>query len=483
MSAPLIWIALPLLLGVLSLLLRKYGSLLMIGLLGISLILTWLAWQFPIDQAFELASVTFKISSGITILGRGLNIYESDRFLIAFVFFANSLWLLGALMVRPGKLFPGISQIVIALIVAALSVDPFLYAAIFIALMVLISVPILSSPSAKVKNGILRYLNFQLFGVPFILFVGWLLAGVEASPGNSALVLRAGILLVLGFAFLLALFPFHSWIPMLAEETHPYSFAFIMFFLPLFVSVFALGFFERFAWLRDLPALGPTLVVIGGIVSALGGMWALIQTTLSRQLGFALVLDTGLILVSIGISGTIGIEIFFALAIVRLFSLIAWAIALSGLREASGGSLQIFAVSRITSRHPFLLAGLLIAVANFAGLPLMLSFIPKFSLLEEAWKISEIATWGIIIGQLSLSLMFFRLLIALGTSLFSTPTLQTEDSLLGKTKDPLLPDSSNLSTWGFLLIVVFILVISSLFPQYLFNGITSMLSSFSQITQ
>ena len=101
----------------------------------------------------------------------------------------------------------------------------------------------LARPGEQVKTGLLRYLNFQLMGVPFILFVGWMLAGVEASPGNSDLVVRAGVMLIMGFILLLAVFPFHSWLPMLGEEGHPFPFAFLVFLLPFGVSIFALGFF------------------------------------------------------------------------------------------------------------------------------------------------------------------------------------------------------------------------------------------------
>jgi NADH-quinone oxidoreductase subunit N len=483
MNAPLIWIFTPLFLGLIALLLRKQGSMLLIALVGMSLILTWLAWQFPIDKVIELGSGSVKISSNLNILGRGLNIVDSDRPLISLVFFANSLWLIGAILARPGIFFAGISQIIIALIVAALSVDPFLYAAIFIALIVLVSVPLLSTPSTKVINGLLRYLNFQLFALPFILFVGWLLAGVEASPGSSILVLRAGILLALGLAFLLALFPFHSWLPMLAEEAHPYSYAFTVFFIPLFVSVLALGFFERFAWIRDLSQISFILVSIGGLIAALGGLWAASQSNMARQIGFIVVLQSALILSAIGISGAIGIEIIFAMALTKLFSFIACAIALSGLREASGGSLRISKLSRITRRHPLLMAMLLIGLANFAALPLTISFFPNILLLEQVWKISKLATVGFLVGQFSLALLFFRAFISLAAPIFSAPKIESEESLLGKLKDPLPPDVTSPLLWLFSQFIFVVLIVMSLFPQYFFMGITSMLSIFPQIVQ
>jgi hypothetical protein len=93
------------------------------------------------------------------------------------------------------------------LMVASLAVEPFLYAALFIEMAVLLAIPLLTSIYSPPGRGIVRFLIYQTLAMPFILVTGWLLAGVEASPGDLALAAQSTSMLGLGFAFLLAVFP------------------------------------------------------------------------------------------------------------------------------------------------------------------------------------------------------------------------------------------------------------------------------------
>ena len=186
----------------------------------------------------------------------------------------------------------------LALLIAALAVEPFLYAALLIEITVLIAIPLLAPPNTKPGRGVFRFLAFQTFGMPFILFTGWMLAGLEASPGDLQVALQAGVLLGIGFGFLLAVFPFHSWLPMLAEVGNPYIVAFIFYMLPGMVSLFGLGFFDRFVWLRESESAYQLIRGIGMVMVVVGGVWAAFETHLGRMLGHAAIMETGLTLLA-----------------------------------------------------------------------------------------------------------------------------------------------------------------------------------------
>ena len=67
--------------------------------------------------------------------------------------------------------------------VASIAVEPFLFAALFIELAILLAIPMLVNIQQPPARGVIRFLIYQTLAMPFILLSGWLLSGVEASPG------------------------------------------------------------------------------------------------------------------------------------------------------------------------------------------------------------------------------------------------------------------------------------------------------------
>jgi hypothetical protein len=215
---------------------------------GISILLAWTAWQLPIGEPLEIGTLSLKIDDTLSILGRAFTIRDNNRPLLVVIYLTTTVWLAGSYFTRPHVSFVPLALGIVALLSAALSVEPFLYAALIIEIAILLSVPLLVPPGTRPGRGVYRFLTYQTFGMPFILITGWMLAGVEASPTELDLVVRAALLMGLGFAFLLAVIPFHSWLPMLAEESHPFVVAFLFFMLPGVILLFGLGFLDRYAF-------------------------------------------------------------------------------------------------------------------------------------------------------------------------------------------------------------------------------------------
>ena len=285
MSAPLLWIGIPIGLAAILFFLRAWPRAIAFVGAALSTVLAFAAWQLPIDAPVALGVTTLRVSSSLELLGRSFTISDVDRPLLVGLFVLAAAWALGSLLAQPTNLFVPVSLVITSLLIAALSVEPFLYAALLIEIAVLLAVPLLVTPGQSPGRGVFRFLGFQTIGMPFILFVGWLLVGVEASPSDLDLVVRAAVLIGLGFSFLLAVFPFHSWLPMLGEEADPFIVAFLAVMLPGVISLFAMGFLDRYAWLRDSADVYNLLAIQGAVMVMLGGLGAALQGHLGKVLG------------------------------------------------------------------------------------------------------------------------------------------------------------------------------------------------------
>ena len=271
MNAPTIWIIFPFTIGVLLLFINNQRILSVLG--GVIGLLLALAAQFvPIELAINVGGTSLRVESSLTILGRVLLIQPAEGRLLALIYGAVALWFFGAEASKSATRLVPIGFMITALMVASIAVEPFLYAALFIEMAILLAIPLLANIYSTPSKGVTRFLIYQTLAMPFILLAGWLLGGVEASPGDLALAAQSASMLGLGFAFLLAIFPLFSWVPMLSEETSPYILGFVMWILPTITIIFGAGFLDRYSWLRSSPQLTIALRLAGLAIEQIGDL-------------------------------------------------------------------------------------------------------------------------------------------------------------------------------------------------------------------
>ncbi len=419
MNAPAIWIFLPF--GLALILWPLRNERLSAGLAsGITFLLALASWLLPIDTAMSVGSLSIKIASSFNILGRQLVLASADRLLRALIYATTCFWFAASASIKIAhKLIPfGLG--ITALLVASLAVEPFLYAALFFEMAILLTIPLLSSADRPPGRGLFRFLIFQTLAMPFILFSGWLLAGIEANPGDLTLVLQAAILLGLGFTFLLAIVPFHTWIPLLTEESLPYLVGFILWIFPTTALLFGLGFMDRYTWLRTAPQLPNLLAIAGSLMLVTGGILAAFQRHLGRLLGFAVIAESGFSLLALSLGEATGLNLFFLLFVPRVLSLGIWSFSLSILKKQTS-SLHFGEVKGLGRTWPAAAYGAILANLSLAGVPLLACFPIRQALWEGLARQTPGIALLMLIGSLGLVTGALRSLAVLSMATEGTP--------------------------------------------------------------
>lgn len=410
MSAPILWIVVPFISGGLILIIsgEKYSA--YIGG-GIAAILSLIAFLIPIDTALLLGSVSIKISPAIQFFGRSFELSTADGPLLVIIYGLSALWFFGTEASGTAHRFVSLGLMIIALLTASIAVEPFLYAALLLEMTAMLVVPVLVPIYQKPGRGVVRFIIYQTLAMPFILFSGWMLAGVEASPGDLGTIIQSGVMLSLGFAFLFAIFPLYNWIPQLMEETTPYSAGFLLWALPTFTVIFALGFLDRYTWIRNTPQIADALLFSGVIMTASGGIFGALQRHLGRILGYAAIAETGLLLVALGLKTPQLVNIVFLILIPRGLELSVWALALSIIKRKAY-PLKFSDIQGLARKYPVAVCALVIAHLSIAGFPLLAGFPSRLALWQELTAQSLTASLWVFLGLTGLLIAAFRTLAA-----------------------------------------------------------------------
>ncbi len=400
MTAPLLWVGIPIFASLFVLILRRERAVTILGGLTVAL-LALIALFIPIDVALLIGPLSLKISPSVQILGRSLSLDQADGSLLAILYGLSALWFFGAEAAGVARRLIPVGLGILGLLVASLAVQPFLFAAPMIQIAALLTVPLLVPPDQTPGRGIVRFLIYQTLAMPFILFAGWLLAGVEASPGDLELTVQSAAMLGLGFAFLLAIFPLYNWIPMLLEETSPYAVGFLLWCFPTITSFFLLGFLDRYTFLRSSPAFTSALQIGGLLMMVTGGVWAAFQRHIGKMMGYAAIAETGFFLLATSLNTNTGIQTVFLQLVPRGLGMALWALALTVIQPQVKG-FGFSEVRGLARRNPLAAAALILAHLSVVGFPLLAGFPVRLALWEGLARQSIGQAAWMLVGLLGL---------------------------------------------------------------------------------
>jgi formate hydrogenlyase subunit 3/multisubunit Na+/H+ antiporter MnhD subunit len=369
--------------------------------------LALIAQFVPIEEAMLIGPVSLKIDSSLTILGRVLLIPPAEGSLLALIYGAAALWFFGAEASKTAPRIVPLGLMITGLMVASIAVEPFLYAALFIEMAILLAVPLLTSIYAPPGRGVVRFLIYQTLAMPFILLAGWLLAGVEASPGDLVLAAQSTAMLGMGFAFLLAIFPLYNWVPLLMEETSPFIVGFLLWILPTITIIFGTGFIDRYSWLRSSPQLMIALRSAGLLMIVTGGLWAAFQRHLGRIMAYGSIAETGFSLLALSLDSRLGIPILFLLIPARALGLAVWSLSLTIIKE-NVETMRFAEAQGMLRITPLAGTAMVMAALSTSAFPLLAGFPARLALWENLARVSMSGALWMGIGIIGLLIGVFR---------------------------------------------------------------------------
>lgn len=397
MSAPVIWIVFPMVVSGGLLFLLNYPRLLKTIGIGVSFLLALTAILQPIGNVLQLGNIVLDFRPDLVFLGRSLFLDNGDRFVLSLIY--SSLFLYILLMDErtiPSKFIP-LSMAISAMLVAALGVQPFLYAAVLVELAVLIMILMVRDKNIDQEKGIIRFLVYLTLAMPFILFSGWILGGTQASPSEQIRLTGAAVTLIIGFSLWLAVFPFHSWVPQFSRAVQPYLFGFIFSQLPVVIIFIIVNYISSLVWLRSASYLAPVLSSVGIIMIVTTGFWASVEKDLKRLLAYSVLLETGFSLVMISFKSDQGLTLLYQSSVPRILALALLVYSLS-IFASSGVDLTLIGMRGVIRRYPFATAGILLALFTISGFPLFSSFPLRIELLRQLGLTSVSSVVWTIVG-------------------------------------------------------------------------------------
>lgn len=253
---------------------------------------------------------------------------------------------------------------------------------------------------------------FFLYGIAFVFGATGatnltkIAAAIAKNPSGDLLLVGAGLLLV-GFAFKVALVPFHWWTP----DVYAGAPTAVTAFMSVAVKAAAFGAFFR-AFFVALPGLAmdwrALVALIAVLTMTLGNVAALLQSNIKRMLAYSSIAHAGYILVALVAMGAQGSSsaLFYLLAY-TLTNLGAFG-AVIALSDGARERLEIGDYAGAAQKQPFAAAALTICLLSLAGFPPFAGFVGKFLIFSAAVETGW--AWLAVIGVLnSLVSVYFYL--------------------------------------------------------------------------
>jgi len=235
---------------------------------------------------------------------------------------------------------------------------------------------------------------------------------INAETAFPAGLLLAGMAMILiGFAFKVALVPFHMWTPDVYEGAPTPITA----FMSAGPKAAAFAAFLRTFFVAFGPIHGDwnmLLSVIAGLTMTVGNVAAIAQTNVKRMLAYSSIAHSGYVLIGLVAGGNAGGTgaVFYLIAYTAM-NLGAFAVVIL-LEHKGGGGDELRDYAGVGFRYPLIGAALSLFMISLSGIPPSIGFVGKLYLFGSAVQTGHI--WLAVVAVLNSAISIFyylRLLV------------------------------------------------------------------------
>jgi NADH-quinone oxidoreductase subunit N len=317
----------------------------------------------------------------------------------------------------------------------------------------------------------IKYLLFGVTATGFMLFGMSYMFGLTGSTQlpvvmeklsqmyNQPAAIIAIMMVLAGFFYKLALFPFHFWVPDVYEGASNETTAFIA-SVPKLAAVALL--IRIVSMVNGEGQVIVNILMVCAVLSMFyGNLSALVQTDIKRMLGFSGIAHAGFVLLGIltfqlsGYANALYYIIGYVVMNLACFLVIC---SISN----NGENVQISDLNGLHKRSPILALTLAVALFALAGIPPFVGFMGKFMLLTGALKQGYL--FLVILAAINTAIAIFYYLSVVRVTFCSDP-------------DNNSPVTSGIFTNATSIVLLLIIVIMGVAPQGFINFATSAVQS------
>ncbi len=263
----------------------------------------------------------------------------------------------------------------------------------------------------------------MLFGMSYIFGLTGTTYFVDLVPklhglfATEPVALLAVVLVMIGFFYKLAIFPFHFWVPDVYEGAANPTTSFIATVpkigaVAIMIRIVTLANPEHASWL--------VLVLMVAAVASMfyGNLSALVQTDIKRMLGFSGIAHAGFVLLGLLTMDELGYTRATFYIIGYLLMNLACFLVICNV-SVQGENVSRDDLKGLYKRSPFLALVLLVGMFALAGIPPFVGFIGKFMLLTGALQADHLPL--VILAALNTAIAIFYYLSVVRVAFTSDP--------------------------------------------------------------